>query len=220
MPKLREGDLEYWAPDEEEREFDTLVSLRLLTRNTKLVEARHAKGVTQVEMAKEIGMSLQRLSHIENLKFVPADGDRAKIATYLGQPIDYLFPDILMTAIEEGVFARREAQLAEPEIISLTEAQRLRLTYTYDAEGEVDRKLLKENMEEVLEELKPVERAVLKARFGFEGPSLTLEEVAEHLSWRFWGHPISRQRIRQIEDKALRLLRHPTRSRKLKDYLD
>lgn len=214
-------ELDYWRGDEE-AEWDSLVSLKLLTRNTKLVEARKAKGITQVQMAKDIGMAQLRLSHIENLKFIPPDADKAKIAAYLVQSIDYLFPDILMKAIEEGVFSHRDAQLAEPEIISLTEAQRLRLTY--DGEGElinqVDRKLLEENLNKILGELKPVEQAVLEARFGFYGHSLTLEETAERLSWRFWNRKPTREWIRAIEAKALRKLRHPSMSRMLKDYLE
>lgn len=74
--------------------------------------------------------------------------------------------------------------------------------------------LLKEHMREVLETLSPRERKVLELRFGLEdGRNRTLEEVG-----KFFG--VTRERIRQIEAKALRKLKHPTRARKLKDYLD
>ncbi|MBM2825887.1 MAG: rpoD [Dehalococcoidales bacterium] len=76
------------------------------------------------------------------------------------------------------------------------------------------RQLLKEQIDEVLSCLSPREQRVLKLRFGLEdGRSRTLEEVGEEFS-------VTRERIRQIEAKALRKLRHPTRSRKLKDYLE
>lgn len=74
--------------------------------------------------------------------------------------------------------------------------------------------LLKEQLEEVLETLTPREEKVLRLRFGLDdGRARTLEEV---------GHVfgVTRERIRQIEAKALRKLRHPSRSKKLKDYLD
>jgi RNA polymerase primary sigma factor len=74
--------------------------------------------------------------------------------------------------------------------------------------------LLKEQLEEVLESLTPREEKVLRLRFGLDdGRARTLEEV---------GHVfgVTRERIRQIEAKALRKLRHPSRSKKLKDYLD
>jgi RNA polymerase primary sigma factor len=74
--------------------------------------------------------------------------------------------------------------------------------------------LLKEQVEDVLGGLTDRERKVLQLRFGLDdGRSRTLEEVGKEFK-------VTRERIRQIEAKALRKLRHPSRSRKLKDYLD
>ncbi len=74
--------------------------------------------------------------------------------------------------------------------------------------------LLKEQLEEVLETLTEREQKVLRLRFGLDdGRARTLEEVGKVFN-------VTRERIRQIEAKALRKLRHPSRSRKLKDYLD
>ena len=74
--------------------------------------------------------------------------------------------------------------------------------------------LLKEAVEEVLSSLTLRERRVLQLRFGLEdGRSRTLEEVGREFG-------VTRERIRQIEAKALRKLRHPSRSRRLKDYLE
>ena len=74
--------------------------------------------------------------------------------------------------------------------------------------------LLKEQLVEVLGTLTEREQKVLKLRFGLvDGRARTLEEVGREFS-------VTRERIRQIEAKALRKLRHPSRSRKLKDYLD
>ena len=74
--------------------------------------------------------------------------------------------------------------------------------------------LLKEQLMDVLSTLTPREEKVLKRRFGIEdGRTRTLEEVGKEFK-------VTRERIRQIEAKALRKLRHPSRSRKLKDYLD
>jgi len=78
---------------------------------------------------------------------------------------------------------------------------------------ETDRELLREQMHAVLGQLSDREREVLSQRFGLrDGESHTLEEVG-----RAFG--VTRERIRQIEAKALRKLRHPTRSRRLRDYL-
>ena len=74
--------------------------------------------------------------------------------------------------------------------------------------------LLKEQIEEVLNTLNDREQNVLKLRFGLEdGRARTLEEVGKEFD-------VTRERIRQIEAKALRKLRHPSRSKKLRDFLD
>jgi RNA polymerase primary sigma factor len=76
------------------------------------------------------------------------------------------------------------------------------------------RELLKAQLNSVLKELSDRERRVLMLRFGLEdGRARTLEEVGKEFN-------VTRERIRQIEAKALRKLRHPSRSRKLKDYLE
>jgi RNA polymerase primary sigma factor len=74
--------------------------------------------------------------------------------------------------------------------------------------------MLREQVDSVLDTLSGREKEVLKLRFGLvDGRNRTLEEVGKEFN-------VTRERIRQIEAKALRKLRHPTRSRKLKDYLD
>ena len=74
--------------------------------------------------------------------------------------------------------------------------------------------LLKEQLEEVMNTLTPREAKVLKLRFGLEdGKARTLEEVGKEFQ-------VTRERIRQIEAKALRKLRHPSRSKKLRDYMN
>jgi RNA polymerase primary sigma factor len=78
---------------------------------------------------------------------------------------------------------------------------------------ETNRELLREQMRDILSSLSERERNVLSLRFGLDGgESHTLEEVGQQFG-------VTRERIRQIEAKALRKLRHPTRSRKLRDYL-
>ena len=74
--------------------------------------------------------------------------------------------------------------------------------------------MLREQLVEVLSTLTPREAKVLELRFGLrDGRQRTLEEVGKEFN-------VTRERIRQIESKALRKLRHPSRSRKLKDFLD
>lgn len=87
--------------------------------------------------------------------------------------------------------------------------------HTSPAPSEIaTQELLKEQLDRVLDELTPREKRVLQLRFGLkDGHARTLEEVGQEFN-------VTRERIRQIEAKALRKLRHPSRSRRLKDYLD
>jgi RNA polymerase primary sigma factor len=79
---------------------------------------------------------------------------------------------------------------------------------------EAARKMLKEQLDDVLDSLSEREKEVLSMRFGLEdGRARTLEEVGKHFG-------VTRERIRQIEAKALRKLRHPSRARLLRDYLE
>ena len=81
-------------------------------------------------------------------------------------------------------------------------------------EGNVESVMLREHIDALLGDLKERERQVIVLRFGLEdGHPRTLEEVGKEFN-------VTRERIRQIEAKALRKLRHPSRSRKLKDYLE
>ena len=76
----------------------------------------------------------------------------------------------------------------------------------------VQYKMLQEEIRDVLSTLTPREEKVLLLRYGFDGRERTLEEVGAEFN-------ITRERIRQIEAKALRKLRHPSRSKRLKAYL-
>lgn len=81
-------------------------------------------------------------------------------------------------------------------------------------EEQATRELLKDQLDEVLDTLSPREKRVLQLRFGLEdGKQRTLEEVGREFG-------VTRERIRQIEAKAVRKLKHPTRAKKLRDYLE
>ena len=200
-------------------ESESLVRLRLLPSNARLVDARKKLGLTQVEFAKFAGVSMPRLSCIETLKIIPTLNEICKIACALEKPTDYIFPEHLLSAVEVGVFSQRKKELAAPQVIALTEVMQRSLLSDggiQSVEDEVDRKLLTEQVADVLLTLKPREQRVLALRFGLGGEApLTLEAVGRKPEFR-----VSQNRIRQIEQKALRRLRHPSRSRKLKGYLD
>ncbi|MBA7714776.1 RNA polymerase sigma factor RpoD [subsurface metagenome] len=123
-----------------------------------------------------------------------------------------------MEAMREGLFDHRAVELEDQQLIRLTESRRAGMLPPHITDEETvalaDRAMLKENVAKVLDYLTPREQRVIKLRFGLEDEiPRTLEEVGKEFN-------LTRDRIRQIEGKALRKLRHPRLSRRLKDYLD
>lgn len=131
----------------------------------------------------------------EVAKVLEIDETRAREIIKISQE-----PTSLETPVGKEEDSRLKDFVEDEEIKSPTEAA------SYE--------LLKLHINEVLESLNPRERRVLELRFGLkDGHSRTLEEVGKEFG-------VTRERIRQIEAKALRKLRHPTRSKKLRDYLE
>ena len=131
-----------------------------------------------------------------------------EIAEYLGMPVDKV-GDIMRVSQEP---VSLETPIGEEEDSHLGD-------FIPDDDAPAPQEaasalLLKEQLAKVLSTLTPREAKVLRLRFGLDdGGARTLEEVGEEFN-------VTRERIRQIEAKALRKLRHPSRSKKLKDFLD
>jgi len=197
---------------------DELVELQLLARNKRLRQTRKEKHLTQEDLFRITGIPINTIRRIENLWFVPSREMMEEIACALEKPVSFLFPQELTEAIEEGVFHERRVQLDTQRITSFTGAKRLgrqlSLTSgTEEAEREIDQSLLKNQIKEVLAILSSVQQEVITLRFGLDGGGKrTLDEVGQEFR-------VGRERIRQIEAKALKRLRHPSQSRKLKGFL-
>jgi len=148
---------------------------------------------TTRQLTQELG---REPSHVEI-------GDRLNITPEKVEGIKDLFfhePMSLDTPIGEDEDSRLGDFIEDNASLAPTEA--------------TSQQLLKEQIDRVLDELTDREKRVLQLRFGLkDGHARTLEEVGKEFN-------VTRERIRQIEGKALRKLRHPTRSRKLKGYLD
>jgi len=195
-----------------------IVRLQLITHNARLVDARKQMEFTAPEFAATIGISTGRLRLIETLKRVPLEDEICRMACVLEKMPEYLFPDRLLLAVQEGIFAKRHAELEMPHLEHLIEIKQSMLLTAGgldEVADEVDTQLLGERINEVFAQLTPRERFVLDRRFGLNGQERahTLEEIGTELG-------VIRERVRQIEGKALRKLRHPCRSRVLKDFLE
>jgi len=182
-----------------------------------------------MHLAQLTGLSTSYLGHIENLRAIPSRRVMEEISAALNLAQDYLFPESLIEAMREGLFDHRVAELEENQLIRLTEGRRAGLLppgITQDealkaVERTMDNDILKQALSESLETLEPREEEVLELRFGLkDGISRTLEEVGSHYINKKTGKPISKERISKIERGALRKLRAPRRSRRLKDFLD
>ncbi|KKN43840.1 hypothetical protein LCGC14_0699320 [marine sediment metagenome] len=185
-----------------------LVRLRLLTYNLRLVEARKEKGFTQAQFAQLTGIHAGRIGEIELLKRIPTLEEAEEMASALDKPRGWLFPPDLVRLID----VPREAYLNRWQIKKLGWVPRALPSGPDVLPGRTTG--LREKLMEVLDTLKPKERTVLIMRYDLDGGgSRTLEEVRRELG-------VTRQRIRRIEDHALRVLRHPSRTRRLKDFLE
>lgn len=196
---------------------DDLVRLRLLTSNKRLAEARKQKGYLQPEFAKLLNMSLTRYADIEKLHVLPTEDEILKISVALEQPIEYFFPDSLLSAIKANIFSKREVSLGEPEVLYLSELSQ-KLLPSYNPEDdlieEADRDLLHGKLIPILETLKPREQRVIELRFGLDGhEARTMDEVGREFG-------VTGSAVARTLDIALKRLRHPSRSRKLIDFLD
>ncbi len=191
------------------------VRLRLIPYNARIIATRQAKGWTQKDVALLTGLSIKDLSSIETLRMIPSQQAMDELCSALEVTQDYLFPQELIEALREGVFDHRSAELGENQIARLIAEKRAGLLPPGPQPGNVvDHAFLVDAISQVLDELKPREKEVIELRFGLKGQGpLTLEGVGFKIG-------VNRERVRQIEEQALRKLRHPVRSKRLRDYVE
>ncbi len=166
-----------------------------------------ARRMSRDEIIRELRDKLQREPNVREIRESPPDRISPE---RVGEILQYI-PEALSLDMLATHWAQSDSSGHRPLSNDFQEP----LDEGRDApDVAAGRQLLKEQVEDALASLSPRERRVIQLRFGLEdGRSRTLEEVGRDFN-------VTRERIRQIEAKALRKLRHPSRSRKLKDYLD
>lgn len=188
---------------------DSILRLRLIPYNARLTSARRNAGFSQKDMSLMTGINATKMSDIETLKVIATDFEKGEISSALSTSVKYLFPKELELSISVGVFDEREKHLSSPQVEALA------MSYT-DKGIERFEELykLKETLAEALTALTPRERKIVELRFGLDiGTPHTLEDVGARFNF-------TRERVRQIESKALRKIRHPRNSRNLRPFLD
>jgi len=159
--------------------------------------------VHMVEMINRLTRASRRLQQA-----LGRDPSSQELADEVGLPMEKVLA-ILKTSMEPISLEMPVGQEDDSHLGDFIEDQKIR-----EPDDEASRKLLREQLRQVLDSLSEREREVLAMRFGLQdGHIRTLEEVGQAFG-------VTRERIRQIEVKALRKLRHPTRSKKLRDYLE
>jgi transcriptional regulator with XRE-family HTH domain len=178
--------------------------------NYNLRAARLKLGLTVRQLAKKVGVTPSLISDWENLRGFPRAGQRQAVADAFGLPIDSLFPEWLTEfKLQSGPSVITDAHFSLEQAI----AAGIDLPSLPPPGEEVS---LKAAVADVLYSLTDREAFVLRRRYGLDpegGDSHTLAEIGLELG-------VTGNRVMQIENKALRKLRHPTRTRKLRDFLE
>ena len=185
-------------------EREDSVGIHIRAFNWHLWNARMRLGWTQYQLADLAGVQRKKMSEFETLKLWPTHDEADLLAATLGEDKDVLFPEALRERCAR-VPASIRFRVPLTALPAPQEPDLLEAPFNEELRG---------GLGAVLATLTPKEQRVLRLRFGFDdGVSKTLEEVGREFG-------VNRERIRQIEAKALRRLRAPSRSKKLKGYLE
>lgn len=179
--------------------------------NYNLRAARLKIGLTLAQLGSKVGVGMATVGQWESLRAFPSAVQRQAVADVLGLSVGSLFPAWLVEfKLQSGPAIITDSHYSLEKAI----ASRIDLP-SLPAPGEDT--LRQEAILDALSTLTDREQLVLRQRYGLDGAddatSHTLEQVGHSLG-------VTRERIRQIEAKAMRKLRHPTRSRKLRDFLE
>ena len=194
--------------------FDLHKGYKFSTYATWWIRQGITRGISDqartIRMPVHMGETIRKLSNV-NSRLTQENGSRPT-STEIGREMD-MYPEKVEEIFElSQIPISLDSPVGDLEDIQLGDFIEDRNTL-----APVDvaaHQMLKEQIEEVLGTLTPREERIIQLRFGLEdGRSRTLEEVGEEFK-------VTRERIRQIEAKALRKLRHPSRSRKLRDFLE
>lgn len=186
------------------------IGIHTLAYHYKLRNLRKTKGLSQEELADECNMAIHRVQAIEQLKSFPTEPEAYAISDFFNIDPIKLFPKWSLLAFS---VKRSEDKVFEVKRIALDSPEVLQLEASNDIEVEIDKDSLKNDIHKILNILNPKEQKVLSFRFGLMGETpKTLDEVGKIFN-------IGRERVRQVEAKALRKLRRPSREHLLQNFI-
>lgn len=196
------------------------IEVTLTLRNNRLKQRREELGMTQREFAQAVGIQVSSYCALETMKKAPTkkrvlrDGALwrttvQKIADFHGLSPEELFPPAVLAVVTPKIVRRMDGmELAE--LMSGADRRGLPDQMQHAIEADLSREVAKQ-----LGTLTPKEEDVIRMRFGLnaDGSPHTLDDIGAK-------YGVQQERIRQIEAKALRKLRHPSRSRRLKVFAE
>ncbi len=192
--------------------------LELRIKNSMLVNAREHLGLTQREAAEKIGISPTSLSVFETMRKYPSPESQKKICDFYRDEGAFLleedvFPEELQALKVRPTKYIKETLIPKQKLLEISDISPDSLPSTEPGPEETyELKLLQETTRRAMGTLTPREERILRMRFGIGEREHTLGETG-------YEFDVEKERIRQIETNALRKLRHPTRSRKLKPFI-
>lgn len=196
-------------------EFQFGLHKRVYNYNMKI--AREAKGLTMRQLAEKAACDLNTLYLIQAFKQYPKEELKQRIAIVLEVPIDIIFPEDIKglrihsrKTIDDCTITLSEVK----EIGSILDRDSILQEWEDDVIARVDaQKYLPDTINKIVSTLTEREQSVIRMRYGLDGTNpMRLEEIG-----KLFGK--SRNRISQIEQKALRKMRHPTSSKILKEFV-
>ena len=172
--------------------------------NNEVRKRRIELGLTQLQLGQLVEMGSQTIGHIESFKKYPTRDEGERIAEALGTTPQQLFPQWLELFKPKRTTFTTEHQ-ADERILAYTNSPMMITDGMENFECTLEKEIIGKKIHEVLNTITDREKKILSLRFGLEGDTpMTLEEVGAMFG-------VTRERIREIEAKALRKLRHPTR---------
>ena len=186
------------------------VGIHLRAFNWHLWEARKAKGYTQYQLADLAGMSRAKPGLFECLQQWPREDEALELASILDIDETVLFPEALRKRCANVPASVRFrvplTALPAPDEPNMIEAP-------FNAE-------LRAALASSIDTLTAKERAVIRLRYGLgDGRQKTYDQLALNSTEIGFAGPVTRERVRQVEQKALRKLRHPSRAKRLRGFI-
>jgi RNA polymerase sigma factor (sigma-70 family) len=187
-------------------------------KNWYMLKARERLGWTQKRLREETKVCIEDIQAIENLRrpkgeFWDVKDKLNRIAIALDEEFDLLFPQEYLDALQKKLLPGLQAPVSWCIEIPLSSLLPNNSHLLIDEPEIDDLPELRESIDCLLPTLEDRERAILRMRFGFDDDPMTLDAVGQRLG-------LTRERVRQLENRALRKLRHPKRSSQLRKFLD